>query len=82
VGKEKTFAVRGGRQDQYPYTVAPNPNTQSQQHHRGVFRLAQLAWKVLSSADRAAYNERAADRVGMMGVNLFTAEYIREYNET
>lgn len=74
-----TYAVRGGRQDKYPYVVPSNPNTPAQQIRRGAFRLAQTAWKGLSSAEKEVFDGRAAGLGKLMGVNLFTREYLEGY---
>jgi hypothetical protein len=87
IGKTWTFRLRKGNgqagtrigelvQDKYPYTV-PDPNAD----HVGVgnktnFAQAISNWQnVLTPAEKAEYNRRAAIKKKMSGYNL----YIREY---
>jgi len=79
VGKEKTFRVRGGVQEQYPFTVGADPKSELQQAHRGVFRLARFAWNALAGEARAGWDERAKMKGRVMGVNLFMGAYVVEY---
>lgn len=79
IGKEKTFRIRKSRQDQYPYVVPANPNTPAQQLRRGAFRLAQIAWKALTDPQKEVFNARAVATGKLMGVNLFTKEYLEGY---
>jgi hypothetical protein len=64
------YCLRHGRTYVRTRVVPANPRTTRQQAHRAVIREAAAAWRALSPATRALWNERARG-TNMNGYALF-----------
>ena len=55
-----------------------NPNSINQQKYRNLFKDAVNSWSLLTVVDKSIYNKRAT-RLGRVGRNLYTSEYMKNH---
>lgn len=71
--------TRGGKQIHVKEKlyVPRNPQTETQQNWRGIFRDAVLSWQNLSENEKEYYKE-IAKSLNMSGYNFYLSEYLTE----